>query len=119
MASGMRASWSGIYFWAGEHSLRQAWSSTTSIGTEGRECEHHVLSGVWQSGDIHADGAQIPALNSRPHRSLKARAYLGRLAGGSALATEQTGSHLIRASDVAWHCGVGFPSEPLLGYLRS
>lgn len=82
-------------------------------------CEHHVLSGVWQSGDIHADGAQIPTLNSRPHRSLKARAYLGRLAGGSALATEQTGSHLIRASDMAWHCGVGFPSEPLLGYLRS
>lgn len=80
---------------------------------------HHVLSGVWQSGDISADGAQIPALNSRPHRLLKPRAYLGRLAGGSALTMEQTGSHLISASDTVWHCGVGFPSEPLPGHLRS
>lgn len=80
---------------------------------------HHVLSGVWQSGDTSADGAQIPTLNSRPHRLLKLRAYLGRLAGGSTLTTEQTGSCLISASDVPWHRGVGFPSEPLLGYLRS
>lgn len=80
---------------------------------------YHVVSGVWQSGDISADGAQIPILNSRPHRLLKLRAYLGRLAGGSALAMEQTGSRLISASDMVWHCGVGFPSEPLLGYLRS
>lgn len=80
---------------------------------------HHVVSGVWQSGDISADGAQIPALNSRLHRLLKLRAYLGRLAAGSALTMEQTGSRLISASDVVWSCGVGFPSEPLLGYLRS
>lgn len=80
---------------------------------------HHVLSGVWQSGDISADGTQIPALNSRPHRLLELRAYLGRLAAGSALTMEQTGSRLISASDMEWHCGVGFPSEPLLGYLRS
>lgn len=79
---------------------------------------HHVLSGVWQSGDISADGTQIPALNSRPHRLLELRAYLGRLAAGSALTMEQTGSRLISASDMEWHCGVGFPSEPLLGYLR-
>lgn len=79
----------------------------------------HVLSGVWQSGDISADGAQIPALKSRPHRLLKPRAYLGRLAGGSALTTEQTGRRLISASDMAWRCGVGFPPEPLLRYLRS
>lgn len=60
----------------------------------------HVLSGAWQNGDMSADGAQIPTLKSRPHRLLKLRAYLGRLAGGSALATEQTGSHLISAADV-------------------
>lgn len=80
---------------------------------------HHVLSGVWQSGDINADGAQISALNGRPHRLLKLRAYLGRLAAGNALTTEQTGSRLISVSDMVWHCGVGFPSEPLLRYLRS
>lgn len=61
----------------------------------------HVVSGLWQSGDISADGAQIPALSSRPHRLLKLGAYLGRLAAGSALTTEQTGSCLIRASDKA------------------
>lgn len=60
-----------------------------------------------------------PHLTADPYRLLKPRAYLGRLAGGSALTTEQTGSRLISALDMAWHCGVGFPPEPLLRYLRS
>lgn len=80
---------------------------------------HHVMSGVWQSRDIDADGGQISALNSRPRRLLKPRPYLGRLAVGNALTTEQTGSSLISASDMVWPCGVGFPSEPLHGYLRT
>lgn len=117
----MRTGWvrDVCIFWVGGPSLKKAliyhihgsWGEGVRV--------HHVLSGVWQSGDISTDGAQIPILNSRPHRLLKLRAYLGRLAGGSALAVEQTGSCLISASDMVWHCGVGFPSEPLLGYLRS
>lgn len=82
-------------------------------------CVHHVMSGLRQSRDVSADGGQIPALNSRPHGLLKLRPYLGRLAAGSALTTEQTGSHLISAPDVVWPHGVGFPSEPLHGYLRT
>lgn len=74
-------------------------------------CVHHVMSGLWQSRDVSADGGQIPALNGRPRRLLKLRPYLGRLAAGSALTTERTGSHLISASDVLWPCGVGFPSN--------
>lgn len=82
-------------------------------------CVYHVMSGVWQSRDISADGGQIPALNSRPHRLLKPRPYLGRLAAGSALTAERAGSSLISAADVVGPCGVGFPSEPLRGYLRT
>jgi hypothetical protein len=88
-------------------------------GGAGRVCVHHVMSGVWQSRDISADGGQIPALNSRPHRLLKPRPYLGRLAAGSALTAAQTGSSLISAADMVWPCGVGFPSEPLHRYLRT
>lgn len=82
-------------------------------------CVYHVMSGLRQSRDVSADGGQIPALNNSPHRLLKLRPYLGRLAAGSALTTQQTDSHLISAPDVVWPRGVGFPSEPLHGYLRT
>lgn len=104
--SGMRVGSVGdiCIFGVGGPSLRQALVYHIQ-GSRGEGVHmHHVLSGVWQSGDISADGAQITTLNSRPHRLLKLRAYLGRLAGGSALATEQTGSLLISASDMAlWY----------------
>lgn len=118
--SGIRTSLvKDTFFGVGGPNLRQVWVYHIHRSCREGVHMHHVLSGVWQSGDVSADGAQIPALNSRPHRLLKLRDYLGRLAGGSALTVEQTGSCLISASDMVWHYGVGFPSEPLLGYLRS